>query len=74
MDEVSVVDASERAQQALSASPISALRSLRVVQAGHALLLSGSVSSYYNKQLAQEAVRAVAKGFDVINSIDVRTP
>ena len=72
MDDVSVVDMSEQAQQALTSSPISALRNLRVVQLGHALLISGSVSTYYNKQLAQEAVRAVARGADVINSIDVQ--
>ena len=71
MSEVLVMDVSERAQQALAFNRISALRDLRVVQLGHALLISGSVSTYYHKQLAQEAVRAVAGGMDVINSIDV---
>jgi hypothetical protein len=35
------------------------------------LLISGCVSSYYHKQLAQEAVRAVAEELDVVNSIEV---
>jgi hypothetical protein len=71
MSEVSVVDVSERAQKALQCSPILRLRDLRVVHLGHALLISGTVSSYYHKQLAQEVVRTVAEGLDVINSIDV---
>ena len=71
MFEVSVVDISERAQKALRSSPICALRELRVVHLGHALLISGCVSSYYHKQMAQEAVRAVAEGMDVVNSIQV---
>jgi uncharacterized NAD-dependent epimerase/dehydratase family protein len=44
---------------------------LRVEQTGEALVLSGLVSSYYHKQLAQEVVRAVAEGLEVINSIHV---
>ena len=71
MPNVLVMDVAERAQQALSSSPISALRHLRVVQLGNDLFISGSVTTYYHKQLAQEAVRAVAEGTDVINSIDV---
>ncbi len=61
-----------RAQNALSASPVFALRDLRVDQRGHQLLISGFVSSYYHKQLAQEVVRAVAEGTEVVNSVSVR--
>jgi hypothetical protein len=60
-----------RAQSALTASPIFALQELRVEQLGESLLISGSVSSFYHKQLAQEVVRAVAEGIDVVNSINV---
>jgi osmotically-inducible protein OsmY len=60
------------AQEALHASPIFALRDLRVRQVGQSLLLSGRVSSFYHKQLAQEVVRAVAGMCEVVNSIDVR--
>jgi len=35
------------------------------------LLISGNVSSYYHKQLAQELVRSVCKDSDVVNSIEV---
>lgn len=60
-----------RAQKALSASPVFALRDLRVDQKGEQLLISGLVSSFYHKQLAQEVVRAVAEGVEVVNSITV---
>ena len=60
-----------RAQRALTSSPIYALRELRVEQTGDALLISGLVSSFYHKQLAQEVVRAVAEGIEVVNSIHV---
>ena len=60
-----------RAQKALAASPIYALRELRVDQTGDTLLISGLVSSFYHKQLAQEVVRAVAEGIEVVNSIHV---
>lgn len=60
-----------RAQKALSASPVFALRDLRVDQRGEQLLISGLVSSFYHKQLAQEVVRAVAEGIEVVNSITV---
>ena len=61
-----------RAQKALSASPVFALRELRVDQHGHQLLISGLVSSFYHKQLAQEVVRAVAEGTEVVNTVTVR--
>ena len=38
---------------------------------GEALLLSGCVSSFYHKQLAQEVVRSVCRGTCVINSVSV---
>ena len=60
-----------RAQSALTASPIFALQELRVDRVGESLLISGSVSSFYHKQLAQEVVRAVAEGIAVVNSIQV---
>lgn len=71
MSDVSVVDVFDRAQKALTSSPISALRGLQVDRVGDALVISGCVSTFYHKQLAQEAVRAVAQGVDVVNSIEV---
>ena len=60
-----------RAQSALDSSPIYDLHDLSVEHAGGSLLITGSVSSFYHKQLVQEIVRAVAKGIDVINAVDV---
>ena len=63
--------AHERAQSVLAASPLYALRMLQVEPQGDALLISGRVGSYYHKQLAQEAVRSVACGIELINSVHV---
>lgn len=71
MSDTSVLDISERAQKALRSSPISALRNLRVSRHGDGLVISGSVSTFYHKQLAQEAVRTVAEDISVVNSIRV---
>ncbi|GAB6165141.1 hypothetical protein JCM19992_11410 [Thermostilla marina] len=62
-----------RAQSALRSSPIVELQQLRVVQDNDRLLISGVVSSFYHKQLAQEVVRAVLRDADVhlVNEIEV---
>ena len=57
---------------ALADSSIFALRELTVERTEESLLISGSVPSYYYKQLAQETMRAVANGIEVVNSIRVR--
>ncbi len=63
------------AQSALADSPIFDLRDLVVEEGPDALVLRGSVASYYHKQMAQEVVRAVAgREVDVVNSIAVRSP
>ncbi len=72
MSEISTQEVGPRAQQALGASPVFALRDLRVEQQGERLLLTGLVSSFYHKQLAQEVVRTVSEGCEVVNSIRVR--
>jgi hypothetical protein len=64
-------DVQPRAQTALANSPIYELRDLNVEAHNGALLITGSVSSFYHKQVAQEVVRSVCEGFDVINSICV---
>ncbi len=65
-------DVQPRAQAALASSPFYELRDLQVEKHGEALLISGSVSSFYHKQLAQEVVRSVCKGIEVVNSIQVQ--
>jgi len=65
-------DVQSRAQTALAESPIYVLRDLHVERMDGRLVLSGSVDTFYHKQVAQEVVRAVAEGITVINSVDVR--
>ena len=60
-----------RARAALASSSIYVLRELAVERSGGMLLLSGRVDSFYHKQLAQEVVRAVAEGVQVVNTIAV---
>jgi hypothetical protein len=60
-----------RAMAALSESPFYELRNLQVDHHDEALLISGTVSSFYHKQLAQEVVRSVCQGIALINAIQV---
>jgi hypothetical protein len=63
----------DRAQTALSCSPIYSIRQLRVdEQEAGCIQLSGRVGSFYHKQLAQEAVRSTVHGeAKLVNSVDV---
>ena len=62
-----------RAQAALCNSPFYELRELQVEHRNDALLLSGCVSSFYHKQIAQEVVRSVCTDVKVVNSICVES-
>ena len=66
-----ISDLSDKALQALQTSPIYPLRLLRVEELDDALVISGHVPTFYCKQLAQEAVRAIAPDRNIINNIDV---
>jgi hypothetical protein len=66
-------DIHSRAQAALRNSPFYELRELRVDQRHEALVISGCVSSYYHKQLAQEVIRSVCRDTKVINKIRVES-
>jgi hypothetical protein len=68
---LSTNDVQPRAQAALAASPFFELRELQVQPQDGALLISGTVSSFYHKQLAQEVVRSVCTDIEVINTIRV---
>jgi len=75
MANVSLLDTLQpRAQTALRNSPVSELRALRVDRREGALVISGAVSSFYHKQLAQEVVRAICKDCEVelVNTLQVR--
>jgi hypothetical protein len=62
-----------RAQAALGNSPFYELRELQVERVDEELVISGCVSSFYHKQLAQEVVRSVCTGITVVNSIRVKS-
>ena len=71
MSKKSAHEAQRRAQSALTSSPVYPLRDLIVESHDDAITISGSVTSFYHKQLAQEAVRAVVGAMDVVNSVHV---
>lgn len=73
MANMSFADIQPRAVTALKNSPIHELRDVAVELRGSQLLLSGGVSSFYHKQLAQEVVWAVCKNLEVelVNLIEV---
>jgi hypothetical protein len=48
------------------------LRRVRVLENEDSIVLKGTVSCYYLKQLAQESVKAAADGRRVVNQIEVR--
>ena len=72
MSNKSAPDLERRAQSALTSSPVYSLRELTVESRNDALLITGSVGSFYHKQLAQEAVRAVVGAVEVVNSVQVQ--
>jgi hypothetical protein len=64
----------DEVQSALQASPLFDLRELKVADDGRGcIVIRGMVGSFYHKQLAQEAVRAVVKKLDykVVNYVEV---
>jgi len=69
--DVGASDLRALAQTALADGPVAALRAVRVDQVGNSLLLSGMVTSFYHKQLAQEQVRIAVGDVEIVNSIVV---
>jgi hypothetical protein len=67
----SLNDVQPRAQAALANSPFYELHDLHVEDRGGFLTISGTVTSFYHKQLAQEVVRSVCKEIEVVNTIHV---
>jgi len=60
-----------RADQALRDSPLPALRKLNVDETDSTVVLSGCVSSYYLKQLAQETVMPILGARELHNRVRV---
>ncbi len=76
MPVVTAKDVQSKAQQALSSSPVYALRELLVECDGETLVITGQVTSFYHKQLAQEIVRHAIERIEeadveVVNVINV---
>jgi len=71
MAENSATDVRVQAQQALSHSSIRDLRNLQVERRNGDLVISGSVSRFYHKQLAQEIVLSICNR-GVVNSVEVQ--
>jgi hypothetical protein len=72
MSAVATADVELRAKSKLMECPIVALRQLDVEQSEGLLLISGQVTSFYYKQLAQELVRSTADGMRVVNNVVVQ--
>jgi hypothetical protein len=66
-----VRESSVRAAQVLRQSPIPALRKLRVEESSGSVIISGRVSSYYLKQLAQETVMPLLNRRELRNQVMV---
>jgi hypothetical protein len=60
-----------QAAHALKKSSHPALRNLSVEGTEAALIISGKVTSYYLKQLAQETIMSVREGLQLVNKVDV---
>ena len=60
-----------RASHVIQKSPIPALRRLSVNEDESTVILVGTVSSYYLKQLAQETVKPLLGGRQLVNSVAV---
>ena len=60
-----------RPQTALHASSQPELRRLHVTEADDAVVIAGTVSCFYLKQLAQETVKPSAAGRRVVNRVRV---
>jgi hypothetical protein len=68
---ISTARVASQAARALKKSSHPALRNLSVEGAEGDLIISGKVSSYYLKQLAQETIMSVREGLRLVNKVDV---
>lgn len=57
--------------EALTHSPIAQLRRLAVVSDAYRVTITGTVTSYYLKQLAQETLRALVGDRELLNNVEV---
>ena len=57
--------------QVLRHHPVGSLRGLQVEEAENEVVLSGTLASFYHKQLAQEALLPHLSGRRLINQVEV---
>lgn len=69
--ESTLQDAAQAASLVLATSSVRDLRQIRVDRSDNSIELTGTVRSFYHKQLAQESIRPVAGGMQVVNRVDV---
>jgi hypothetical protein len=69
-----LVDSPPRAALLMRENPVSDLRRLDVLESESEIVISGIVSSYYLKQMAQEAVRPALSGRRLRNKVIVLPP
>lgn len=55
----------------LTSSPLPQLRRLSVTATDHEVVITGRVTSYYMKQLAQESIRSVLGTRRLLNHVEV---
>ena len=70
----SMKDIRSRVATALAASTIPRLRYIQVELEEQTVCLRGEVTSFYEKQIAQEVVRSVDREVDVRNDLRVDKP
>jgi hypothetical protein len=68
---MSTMSTAAQAAHALRQSSHPALRALTVQETEEAIIISGRVSTYYLKQLAQETLMQVRSGRDLVNRVMV---
>lgn len=66
-----LTDVELRVREALTRCSIYVLREIEVELDGEAIMLNGCVDSFYHKQLAQEIVKNVVDGVEVVNALRV---
>jgi hypothetical protein len=60
------------ASEAIATSSVQEIRALNVRRERDSLKVSGSVGSFYHKQLALETIRSVSRGMQILNRVDVK--
>jgi hypothetical protein len=69
-----VLDSPARAAALLRDNPVNDLRRLEVMESDSEVIITGIVTSYYLKQMAQEAIRPAVNGRRLRNKVIVLPP